>query len=279
MKEGEVVVRFAVASGADPSFRFEPGVGAFDGPTVPSLGVAGLDLPTFAAPDLSCRGAFRDRVSGAARPADPGLDSSVDQGGLKPSAVVAAVSPELARPELALKQLVGQRQQFVALVDVASRQPDRERQPVGIYGQVIAAPWAAQERARDLLAPFFASTNDASTITRDQSSLPAPTSRSCNTTSASANSPRCAHSSNLRLHVSPLGNPSSLYGTSSHGVSVNNTYKIPSKHCLGEYRFRPGDRKRRGGSTSNDSNCAHNSSETRHFNAFTRPTRRRRETP
>jgi hypothetical protein len=116
-------------------------------------------------------------------------------------------------------------------------------------------------------------------ITRDQSSLPAPTSRSCKTTSASAKSPRCAHSSNLRLHVSPLGNPSSLYGTSSHGVSVNSTYKIPSKHCLGEYRFRPGDRKRRGGSTSNGSNSPHNSSETRHFNGLTRPTRRRPETP
>jgi hypothetical protein len=278
VKEREVVVGFAVASGADPSFCFQPGVGAFDGPAVAGLGVAGLDLPAFAAPDLACRRAFGDRVSGAARPTDPGLDSSVDQSGLELSAVVAAISPELIGPQLTLEQLVGQRQQLVALVDVAGRQPDRERQPVGVYGQVIAAPWAAQERARDLLAPFFASTNDASTITRDQSSLPVPTSRSCNTTSASANSPRCAHSSNLRLHVSPLGNPSSLYGTSNHGVSVNNTYKIPSKHCLGEYRFRPGDRKRRGGSTSNGSNCPHNSSETRHFNAFTRPTRRR-ETP
>ena len=193
--------------------------------------------------------------------------------------MVAAVGPDLAGPELALEQLVDQRQQVVALVVVAGREPDREREPVGVYGQVIAAPWPAQERARDLLAPFFASTNDASTITRDQSSLFAPASRSCKTTSASANSPRRDHSSNRRRHVSPLGNPSSLYGTSSHGVSVNNTYKIPSRHCRGEYRFRPGDRKRRGGSTSNGSNCTHNSSETRHFNGFTRPTRRRRETP
>jgi hypothetical protein len=279
VKECEVVVGFAVASGADPSFGFEPGVGGFDGPAVAGLGVAGLGLPAFSAPDLACRGALRDRVARAPWPADPGFDSSLDQSSLVLSAVVAAVGPELAGMDLTFEQFVGQGQQLVAFIDIAGRQPDRERQPVGVYGQVIAAPWAAQERARDLLAPFFASTNDASTITRDQSSLPAPASRSCSTTNASANSPRSAHSSNRRRHVSPLGNPSSLYGTSNHGVSVNNTYMIPSKHCRGEYRFRPGDRNRRGGSTSNGSNNTHNSSETRHFNGFTRPTRRRRETP
>jgi len=210
VKECEVVVGFAVSSGADPAFGFEPGVGAFDGPAVARLGVAGFDLSSFAAPDLASGGAFWDRVAGAAGPADPGFDSSFDQSGLERSAVVAAVGPELTRPEFALEQVVCQGEQLLALVDVAGRQPDRERQPVSVYGQVIAAPGAAQERARDLLAPFFASTKEASTITRDQSSLPAPASRSCKTTSASANKPRCAHSSNRRLHVSPLGNPSSL---------------------------------------------------------------------
>jgi hypothetical protein len=58
-------------------------------------------------------------------------------------------------------------------------------------------------------------------------------------------------------------------------VSVNSTYRIPSRHARAEYRCRPGERKRRGGSGSNGANCSHNSSETRHFNGFTRPRRRR----
>jgi hypothetical protein len=62
-------------------------------------------------------------------------------------------------------------------------------------------------------------------------------------------------------------------------VSVNNTYNTPSKHCRGEYRCRPGDRNRRGGSTNNGSSFAHNSSDTLHFNGFTRPTLRRRRRP
>jgi len=85
---------------------------------------------------------------------------------------------------------------------------------------VIAAPGFAQERARDLVAPFFASTVEASTITRDQSSRFAPTNRACNTGNAPASKPRRSHSSNRRRHVSPLGNPNSRYGISNQGVSV-----------------------------------------------------------
>jgi hypothetical protein len=67
----------------------------------------------------------------------------------------------------------------------------------------------ATQRARDLLAPFFASTNEQSTITRDQSSFLAPFNSRCNTSTARSNKPRRDHSSNRRLHVSPLGNPNS----------------------------------------------------------------------
>src|SRR5262249_53406224 len=73
------------------------------------------------------------------------------------------------------------------------------------------------------------------------------------------------------------GNPSSLYGISNHGVSVNSTYKTPSRHCLGEYLCRPGERNRRGGSTSSGSNFSHNSSETRQRSGFNRPILLRRE--
>ncbi len=109
------------------------------------------------------------------------------------------------------------------LVFVAGREPDRQRCTVGVYGQVRAAPWPAQERARDLLAPFFASTSEASTITRDQSSLSAPANCCCKTAIAFWNSPRRDHSSKRRRQVSPLGKPSSRKGTSSQGVSVYKT--------------------------------------------------------
>jgi hypothetical protein len=122
--------------------------------------------------------------------------------------------------DTAAAQLVDQRQQMRPLVLVAGRDPDSERGTVSVYGEVVAATGAATERARDLLAPLFASTNDASTITRDQSSPPTPASCSCNTTSARANKPRSVHSSNRRRHVSPDGNPNSRYGTCNQGVSV-----------------------------------------------------------
>lgn len=118
-----------------------------------------------------------------------------------------------------------------ALVLVAGCESQLQGQAVGVYGEVKAAASAAPECARDLLAPFFASTNDASTITRDQSSRSAPATCCCSTPIAAANSPRCDHSSNRRRHVSPLGNPNSRNGTSNQGVAVNNTYRIPSKQA------------------------------------------------
>jgi len=99
---------------------------------------------------------------------------------------------------------------------------------------VVAAARAAHERARDLLAPFFASTSDASTISRDQSNLSASANCCCNAANAAGNKPRADHSSNRRRHVSPLGKPSSRNGTCNQGVSVYSTNNTPSKHCRGE---------------------------------------------
>ena len=276
VEEREVVVVFDVVSGRDPAFGFEPGVGALDRPAVAGFGVTGLETSLSAAPDLGDGLAGWGGIAGASSRADLGFDLAVEQALPERVGVVAAVGPDLERSQRTLEQPVDQRQQVLAFVFVARGEADLEREPVGVYGQVIAGSCPAQERARDLLAPFFASTSDASTITRDQSSLRALTSRSCSTTIASSSSPRRDHSSIRLRHVSPLGNPSSRYGTSSHGVSVTNTYKIPSKHARAGYRLRPGERNRRGGSGSNGSNTAHNSSDTRHFNGFTRPTRRRR---
>src|SRR5437879_11801349 len=60
------------------------------------------------------------------------------------------------------------------LVLVAGRESHRQRRAACVYGQVVTAAGPAAERARDLLGPFFASTSEGSTITRDQSSLSAP---------------------------------------------------------------------------------------------------------
>src|SRR5438445_8872094 len=75
------------------------------------------------------------------------------------------------------------------LVLVAGRESHRQRRAACVYGQVVTAAGPAAERARDLLAPFFASTSEASTITRDQSSLSAPASCCCKRRSAASSTP------------------------------------------------------------------------------------------
>ena len=71
VEEGEVVVGFAVAAGRDPSFRFQPGVGSFDGPAVSCLRVTCFDPSFLAAPDLADDLARGDRLPGATALADP----------------------------------------------------------------------------------------------------------------------------------------------------------------------------------------------------------------
>jgi hypothetical protein len=234
VEECEVVVGFAVAAGGDAALGFEPGVRSFDRPAVARFSVVCFERAFLAAPDLAAGLAGRDGFVGSSSFADPRLDLAFAQGLLELRRVVAAVGPDLAWTDLACDQRVDQGQQVLSLVFVPGGESHLKRRPVCVYGQVIAASWFAQERARDLRAPFFASTNDASTITRDQSSLLPPASRPCNTRIASAKSPRRDHSSSRRRHVSPLGNPSSRYGTSNQGVSVNNTYSTPSRHARAE---------------------------------------------
>jgi hypothetical protein len=209
VEEGEVVVGFAVAAGVDAAFGFEPGVGAFDGPAVACLGVGGFDVAVSAAPDFAGWCAVGDRVAGAAAFADLWFDLAVAEGLFERFGGVAAVGPELAGFDLAVGELVEQWQEVALLAFVARGEADGERGAVGVYCEVEAAAWFSQECARDLLAPFFASTSEASTITRDQSSLPAAASSSCKTASARSRTPRRDHSSSRRRQVSPLGSPSS----------------------------------------------------------------------
>lgn len=208
LEEGEVGVGFAVAADLDSAAAAQPGVGALDRPALPGQGVGCLESFLFPDPDLAHGCAWLDRLGSVARFADVGLDPSLSELGEQLVGVVAAVGAELDRDAAARGELVEQRQQVALLVFVAGRQSDLEREPAPVYCEVKTASRLAAECARDLRAPFFASTVEASTITRDQSSRCAFASWSCSTSITPAKSPRRCHSSNRRLHVSPLGNPS-----------------------------------------------------------------------
>ena len=209
MEEGEVVVGFAVAAGADAAQCFQPGVGAFDGPALTGLWVAGFDASLFAAPDFAAALSWWDRVAGPSWLADPRSDPALAERLLVRAGGVAAVGPELVRLDADFGERVEQWQQVAPLVLVSGAEQDLERDPARLDYDVEAAAGRAPECARDLLAPLFASTSEASTITRDQSSLSAPASCPCSTRIACWNKPRRDHSSNRRRQVSPLGNPSS----------------------------------------------------------------------
>jgi hypothetical protein len=163
----------------------------------------------FAAPHFAYGLAGGDRLASFARLADPRPDLAVGEGLFVRARGVAAVGPQLGRVDAGLRERIDQRQQVPLLVLVPGSDLDRERQPAAVDYEVETAAGRAPERARDLFAPFFASTSDASTITRDQSSRSASCSCSCSTATARWKAPRAAHSSIRRRHVSPLGNPNS----------------------------------------------------------------------
>lgn len=127
MEEGEVVVGFAVAAGVDAAHCFQPGVGAFDGPAVTGLRVAGFDASFFAAPDFAAALSVWDRVAGSAWLADAGADLSLGESLLERRGGVAAVCPELVGVDAGGGELVEQRQQVAPFVFVAGGEPDRER--------------------------------------------------------------------------------------------------------------------------------------------------------
>ena len=152
---------------------FEPGVGAFDGPAVAGLGVGGTQA------------AFLPRQT--SRVGVPsGIGSWRRRGLLIRGSICARAAPargrgrhSRGRPTPRGGGCRGARghPRAAAGGDARSRcrrEPQLQRCPVRVYGEVVAAAGPAQERARDLLAPFLASTSEASTITRDQSSWSVP---------------------------------------------------------------------------------------------------------
>jgi hypothetical protein len=209
VEEGEVVVGLTVAAGGDPSLGFHPRVRAFHGEALAGLGVGSAQPTSPSSPHLAGGRAGGEQLACAARPGDAGLDLALAQRPLERGRGITAVGPHLLRADAAAQERVQEREQVPALVLVACGEAYLERCAAGVYGQVVAAPGPAQERARDLLAPFFASTSEASTITRDQSSLSPSASSTCRTAIAAGSSPRADHSSSRRRQVSPLGSPSS----------------------------------------------------------------------
>ena len=209
VEEGEVVVGFAVAPGRDPSSCFQPGVGALDGPAVAGLRVGDFEASLLSPPDFADRLPGRDRLASFARLADVGADLALGERLFVRVRGVAAVGPQFLRLPARLGEPVEQRQQEALLVLVAGSEQRFEREPAPLDDQVEAAAGCAPECARDLFAPFFASTSEASTITRDQSSLSASSSCVSRTRIACWNNPFPDHSSSRRRQVSPLGKPSS----------------------------------------------------------------------
>jgi hypothetical protein len=221
--EGEVgEVDVAVGFGADgePSEAAEPGVGAFDDPAVAGEWVAGAG-DAFA-PACAWSGGLvgEEWIACPAAFADLGCDAAGAELVAEGIAAVAAISPDLARLVAEIGERVDERQQVRAFVFVAGADPDLQRPALGVYDEVIlAGRKASVDRARpDQVAPFFASTVDASTTTRDQSSRPLWSSSETRSVSACGQTPLSIHSCSRRRHVSPLGKPS------SRGKS---TYRIP----------------------------------------------------
>ena len=134
LQEGEVVLGLAVAAGADPPQRRQPGVGALDRPAMTGLRVARFQAPLLSPPDLVARRPGRDRLAAAARLADPGADPALGERPLVRSRGIAAVGPELARLDAGLSEPLEQRQQVAPLVLVAGPEADRERQPARVDG-------------------------------------------------------------------------------------------------------------------------------------------------
>lgn len=132
MEEGEVVLGLAVSPSGDAALPLQPGVRPFDREAVAGLRVAAAQPPLGAAPDLAHGRTGRDRLACATWLRDVRFDLPLAQRLLELAPGVAAVGPELARTDAARGEGVEEREQVAALVLVAGREPDLEREAVGL---------------------------------------------------------------------------------------------------------------------------------------------------
>ena len=152
MEEGEVVVGFAVAAGRDPAFllsarrwcvRRASGGGLAGRGSFSVVSFAALESRTGGSWDhpfglaLALIGASSRGSTLIERP----------RGGMR-------MARQFRVAGMPAQKACRSRQQVPPLVLVAAAQPDRERRPVRVYGEVETAAGPALERARDLLAPF-----------------------------------------------------------------------------------------------------------------------------
>jgi len=128
LDHGEPVVGASFPAGRDAPPVAQPAVCAFDRPAFAAVGVAGFRSAAAAAED-ELVGVQGFRFAAAAPAADHGFDAACTQLGSELFAVVAAVGPQLNRPQVAGKQLIDKRQELEPLVLVAGADPDRKRRP------------------------------------------------------------------------------------------------------------------------------------------------------
>jgi hypothetical protein len=106
-------------------------------------------------------------------------------------------------------------------------------------------------------APFFAVTKVASRNASSQSNSPRSSICASSFRQARSQTPCSSHIRNRRQHVEPSGYPS---GRSRQRAPVRKTHKIPRKHARLEAHGRPRPSLRRFGSGNNGTNTAHCSS-------------------
>jgi len=114
-----------------------------------------------------------------------------------------------------------------------------------------------------MILPRLARTLMVSTVARDHSTSPSTPSRSSTSRWSWSNTPALAHSVSRRQHVAGEPQPSSVAGSSRHGVDVRTMYTIAAKQLRsGIVRRRP-PYQARGGNGRSGSTIAHSSSGTR----------------
>ena len=118
-------------------------------------------------------------------------------------------------------EVVQQRLQYQAVVEVGPGHQHRQRQPAALNRQVqLGAALGPVDRVCATWSPLVARRLKESTLTRDQSSPPAAPSSSSSTSWSRSNTPAWAHSAKRRQQVVTLPQPNSPTDSSAQGVEV-----------------------------------------------------------
>lgn len=249
-KEGVVDVGAFLVARSQTAPTEEPGEWPLNDATIDAQAAAVFDA------------ALRDRRKDAARPQRP-----TDRSG-----IVRAVGEEdvgttarsAARP-LNGRNRFDEFEALLRIVDVGAGVNDRQRQTRGVGQQVTLGTRLATVGGigSGLRPPKTARTEQLSTATCDQSMSSSTPNRSRTFSHNCCQTPASCHSWSRRQQVMPQPQPISM-GSSSHGVPVFKTKRMPTKQLRSGTRGRPpfGDGLCLG---SSGSTSAHNSSGTNGF--------------